>query len=279
MPRRRPPAPAPAAAIAVALVAVMLAAAAGCLGLAADTREGADDDDPILGRCAVDQDCVLAGPSCCDCPSYALPTASGWGDTCANIDCSGGVDAGVPGTDAGMPSGFPSGCAPLVARCELGVCLAACAPIACETTCGFGFAMDATGCLTCACNDAPNAPTCLEDTDCVQVPADCCGCARGGTDTAVPRASVADHEDGLGCPPDPAMRPCPDVSTCDPSRVPRCLEQQCVLLGPNDPPWTAPPAGACGRPDLPACPAGQVCVLNRSAEAGMLGLGICEMSR
>lgn len=242
-----------------ALLALGLAlAASACIG-ALESGLATDDDGLAPEQCFADADCVLAGPTCCACPTYATPVTSGWADSCANVDC--------------MP---PVGCTELVARCDFGRCLAACAPVACDLTCGQGFAPDATGCLTCTCNSMPAPPSCELDDDCVAVPADCCGCARGGVDTAVPRALVDEHLAGLGCPTDPTVGACPDVTTCDPSQVPRCLDHQCALLGPNDPAWPEPPPGACGRPDLPPCPDGQICVLNRDGEAGPLGLGVCE---
>lgn len=225
----------------------------------------ANDDDNAPEQCFGDLDCVLAGPTCCDCPTYALPASTGWADGCANVDC--------PMVPPGEP---PSTCAALIARCDFGVCTAACGPVACDMTCAQGFAPDAAGCLTCACNSMQLQPTCTLDDDCVEVPADCCGCERGGSNTAVPRALADEHLAGLNCPTDPSMGACPDVSTCDPLRVPRCRDQQCALIGPNDPGWPAVPPGACGRPDLPPCPAGEVCVLNHNMEAGPLGLGVCE---
>lgn len=245
---------------ALACAAIALAA---CETFRSDEAALPGDDMP-LDRCTDDRDCVLAGPSCCECPTYATTIASGWAQGCANVECT--------GTDAA--TGGPSACPALVAQCTFGTCTAACAPIACDLTCGAGFAPDPSGCLTCACNAMPAPAQCEVDTDCAQVPADCCGCARGGADTAIPRGSLAEHDDRLMCPDDPGDVACPDVSTCDPQQVPRCQGGQCTLAGPGEP--TQPPAGACGRPDLPPCPPGQVCTLNRDEGAGPLGLGVCE---
>jgi len=233
---------------------------ASCV-LVFDGEQAADLNDAGLAaeQCSRDEDCVLAGPTCCDCPTYALPASSGWADSCSSVDCA-----------------MPSTCAALIARCDFGGCRAQCAPITCELSCPQGFAADGAGCLTCACNSMPAPPSCMLDDDCVEVPADCCGCARGGADTAVPRATVDAYLASLDCPSDPGMGACPDVSTCDAERAPRCLDYQCSLVGPNDPAWAEPPAGACGRADLPPCPAGQRCVLNRDSEANPLGLGVCE---
>lgn len=243
----------------------MLAAAllGGCvLYLDGENADGPGDDDIGIDECVTAADCVLAGPTCCDCPGFALPASSGWAEGCANVDCM-------------MPPGEAPVCPALVATCDFGRCVATCAPVVCDMSCPQGFAPDPTGCLTCTCNVMPVPTTCTLDEECIQVPADCCGCARGGSDTAVPRDQVQQHLDSLGCGTGPTMGGCPDVSTCDPARVPRCLDGQCALLGPNDPGWWEPPPGACGRPDLPECPPGQVCVLNTDSMAGPLGLGVC----
>lgn len=239
------------------LAVAALAALAGCFtayeGTAADDGLGA----PV--QCEVAADCVLAGPSCCDCPSYATPASSGWLETCANVDCT-------PPTDGT--------CAPLTAECQAGTCVAVCAPTTCDTACPTGYAPDASGCLTCACAPTSAPAACLLDTDCVQVPADCCGCARGGADTAVPAAEADTHVMNLGCPANPGEVPCPEVTTCAADVGPRCILGQCVLgdssLGP--PPL---PPGACGRADLPACPAGQACVINQDPAGNPLGVGVC----
>lgn len=246
----------------VLVLSVVLSASA-CV-IARESAGVNDDDDVAPEQCFADTDCVLAGPTCCDCPTHALPASTGWADSCANVDCP------MPAPEA------PPMCTPMVARCDFGVCTATCGPIACDMTCAQGFAPDASGCLTCACNVMPLQPTCELDDDCVEVPADCCGCARGGANTAVPRTIADQHVEGLGCPTEPSMGACPDVSTCDPLRVPRCRDRQCALIGPNDPGWPMVPRGACGRPDLPPCPVGEVCVLNQNSEAGPLGLGVCE---
>ena len=106
------------------------------------------------------------------------------------------------------------------------------------------------------------------------MPADCCGCARGGADTAVPAAEADAYVMGLGCPANPGEVPCPEVTTCAADVGPRCILGQCVLgdssLGP--PPL---PPGACGRADLPACPAGQACVINQDPAGNPLGVGVC----
>ncbi len=243
------------------LLALLVAtSAAGCFS-ARDAAESGDDDLPFE-VCAFDTDCVLAGPSCCECPTYATSVTSGWLDICGNVDCT-------PPTDGS--------CAPLVARCDRGACVAECAPQACDLSCPTGFAVDATGCVTCACAGSSPPPQCAIDDDCVAVPADCCGCARGGRDTAVPRAEAESYLGGLGCPLDASEVPCPDVSTCDAAAVPRCVTGQCQLGVTSQAPPQLPP-GACGRPELPPCPADQLCVINQDPDANPLGVGVCTPS-
>ena len=157
------------------------------------------------------------------------------------------------------------------ALCGDGTCALACPTIDCTVPCDDGFAVDAEGCLVCACAPAPPAPECMFDTDCVQVPADCCGCAQGGADTAVPAAAEEEHRDGLACPPAPV---CPGVDVCEPGATVTCAAGRCAL-GDGGAPMGVPD-GACGTPDLPACPAGQVCVLNADDEATLAGVGVCQ---
>ena len=237
----------------VAVIAC-LALAGGCVFAASEQGADLSPDDDVRGgdACLVDRDCLLAGPSCCECPSFAVGSDSGWGDACEQVDCP-----------------APTSCPALVARCLDGVCTAACAPSTCDLSCPTGFAVDDAGCTTCACagGGAPQ-PTCQLDTDCVRAPADCCGCDRGGADTAVPADMLDGFVDGLGC---TGNESCPGVSTCDPGDEPRCTGGQCVL---TDGGGATPPTDACGRADLPPCPSGTVCVIN--AEDAEAGTGRCE---
>jgi len=111
---------------------------------------------------------------------------------------------------------------------------------------------------------------CAADEDCAEVPADCCGCERGGANAAVAATAVGDYLDLLDCPAAPDCPP--DVNVCDSTLVPRCIGQVCTL---------GPPPGVgvfCGVPDYPACPKGQACVLNHpdAVDATRLGLGTCH---
>jgi hypothetical protein len=113
----------------------------------------------------------------------------------------------------------------------------------------------------------PAANGCTVDSDCVQTRADCCGCARGGQDTAVLATGLTAFDGSLNCEMDPV---CPGVDTCEPMAAPRCVQGRCELLATD-----MLPAQACGRPDLPACPSGTVCTVNSDASANEQGVGVC----
>jgi hypothetical protein len=239
-------------------VGFLLAVAAGCFSRAAEGVDPGDDGDgdPGLLTCVIDADCIGAGPSCCACPEYAVHRDSPFAQACEDLDCP-----------------EPTGCGSLVPRCDGGSCELACPAIPCalEEPCTTGFAVDVDGCLTCAC--APPDPSdaeCMFDVDCVRVPADCCGCAQGGADTAVAAADEEEHRDGLACPPAPV---CPGVDVCEPGAAPMCVAGRCALGSSG---VTPVPTGACGTPELPECPPGQVCVLNSDPEATLAGVGVCQ---
>lgn len=234
-------------------VTACLALWAGCVFAANEAGGDLAPDDDVRGggACVVDSDCTLAGPSCCECPTFAVSLESRWDDTCEQVQCP----------------AMPADCPALVALCDDGVCAAACEPAACDISCPTGFAVDAAGCTTCECANGGAVPSCAVDTDCVRVPADCCGCDRGGNDTAVPATVRDEFVNGLGC---SGNESCPGVSTCNPGDAPHCVGGQCMLGGGSAP----PPAGECGRPDLPPCPDGQVCVIN--AMDSEAGTGRCE---
>lgn len=255
----------PRAAVALWL-ALLAALLAGCTAQSANEAAAPDLDSPPPGapaplfECAVDEDCEPAASACCECPSFALPAADGFGQTCADVGC-----------DA------PAACPAVQAACIDSACTLRCAAVICELTCDNGFAADSLGCLTCACATAPpQAAECQQDSDCAQVPADCCGCTRGGQDTAVPADQAQAHIDALDCPPDPA---CPDIDTCEESYLPRCVQGACALAPPaeTDSPTPQEPQ-RCGTTALPPCPQDQVCVLNdpTADQATAAGVGVCR---
>jgi hypothetical protein len=226
----------------------------------------ATDPDPIdygdpasLAECISHGDCEPAASACCECPSFALPVSDGFGEACGDIGCQ-----------------APSGCPEIQAACVDGACTLRCAPVVCDITCEAGFAADELGCLVCACAELPpQAIQCQIDTDCAQVPADCCGCARGGHDTAVPVSQVQAHIEALDCPLDPA---CPDIDTCMENYIPRCIQGTCALATPDTDTTTPDEPQRCGLTSLPSCPQGQVCVLNDPAapQATESGTGVCR---
>jgi hypothetical protein len=243
------------ASLLLALLAV-LAAPAACVGSIGTSGEFEPDPNPSAApsSCAVDDDCVPAGLTCCGCPTFAVMTSDPVARACSNV------------SGPGCP---PPECSEnVIARCsEERRCELACKPAACEAaaqSCAYGFAADMNGCLTCACA-APEPGGCMADTDCVRTRADCCGCKQGGFDTAVLTADQKTYDATLMCPPSPA---CPGIETCT-ADEPTCVQGRCELVSPDL------PAGACGRSDLPLCPEGSQCLVNVSDQANMHGVGLC----
>jgi Antistasin family len=225
-------------------------------GLAAEDNgggAGSGSAGGIQSTCVVAEDCILAAARCCDCPTYAVPANDPAQDACLDVEC------------------VPVACgSPLVAACEAGRCVAACAPVACDAAiaCPDGFATDENGCLTCTCAGVADVGgECTFDTDCARVRDDCCGCDNGGADTAVPEGQITAHDAGLMCPSDPV---CPGGNSCMADLAARCIQGTCSLVaGPL-------PAGACGRDDLPPCPVGEACYVNANDGATMQGVGVCQ---
>jgi hypothetical protein len=211
-------------------------------------------------ECVLAGDCVLVASTCCECPSFAAPLGSDLADGCDAVECPG-----------------PDDCSPVTATCRAGQCELVCPRIVTELVCAGGFARDAAGCLVdmCAVPDADaETSACDADPDCVQVAADCCGCARGGEDTAVASEAAAAFASELGC---TGAESCPGVDVCEPERTPRCIEGQCSLVG-QDPGRGGGDVAFCGTPDHPSCEAGSVCVLNAEdvKDAAVLGVGVCQ---
>lgn len=235
------------------LLLLVLGAVTGCLQSKGDlgatgVEDGGNSPDPSRG-CSIDSDCTLAAAKCCDCASFAVSAGDSLTDACGEVNCP--------------PSSGT--CANVRAACELGACVIACVPQPTTKSCANGFALDTTGCLVDECAPVLDGG-CNADTDCVQTRADCCGCARGGFDTAVHANERASYDTGLGCSSSPQ---CPNVNTCDPAETPTCVQGRCELLAVGLPP------SACGRSDLPECPSGMTCTLNANDPANMHGVGVC----
>jgi hypothetical protein len=236
-----------------ALALIALIAAAGCFTSKDALSEGTGGDDQGSGsaappQCIGDGDCALAAPTCCECPTFAVPVNDPLHASCANVDC-------------------PTMTCPMnvAASCNQNMCELTCVAMTCPASCQVGYTIDGTGCLTCDCATAANH--CTADPDCVEVRADCCGCAKGGADTSVATVDAAQHDLDLGCPTDPQ---CPGANVCELGAAPHCVEGSCALFSGGLPP------DACGRADLPACPTGEVCKVNVDTRASLEGVGVCR---
>jgi hypothetical protein len=177
------------------------------------------------------------------------------------------------------------------AKCNGGQCVLACTPIECDLTCANGFLVDSSGCLTCECAP-PSANACspaMTGPDaCIEVPADCCGCARGGKDIAILSSQAAAFQASLNC---PAQPQCPETNACNANLQATCSDTRCELLDPSSQPanecGVAPPGcvldpidgtlGGFGQVDCAAanCPAGEVCFINTIDVANTRHVGTC----
>ncbi len=252
-----------------------LGAVVGACTFSSDESAGlADPNDngggASIAECELDTDCAPAASSCCECPTFALSVDSRYGDSCEDVDCQ-----------------APTACPDTRAVCGQGSCILECRPFlasACEQSCNAGYAADELGCLTCECKVVtdPAVGECAVNDDCAKVASDCCGCARGGAEAAVPVSQVVDFAGGLGC---DGSAVCPEVDVCNPDLTAQCLAGTCQLAAVRDSPTGPGPPDAtpdgdtlCGTSELPPCPSGQVCVLNDPAaeDATGLGLGVCR---
>jgi len=241
----------------VRVLVVFLFALAGCPSVGSLSGNPTPDDDsdplPAQARCVVDEDCGLLAPTCCECPTFAVPTDSPVFQACQDVDCP----------ELECAENVTARCNVDVHQCEL-----ACVPAECAATdCPEGYVIDeGTSCLACACA-MPEQLTCQQDLDCVQTRADCCGCANGGKDTAVTASEQPAYDAMLECDAEPQ---CPGINACEPGTSPQCVQGSCELLA------GGLPAKACGRPDLPGCANGEVCTVNVNDQANMHGVGICQ---
>jgi hypothetical protein len=235
----------------VTLVCVLAGCPSSAESLAADDNGGGNG----LGGgsspqgCFRDADCATAAATCCECPAFAVNVNDPAHRACTGVSCP--VQSTCPDN--------------VEAKCDQGQCVLACVAMVCDATCAAGYVIDPTGCLSCACA-APEPGGCVVDGDCARTRADCCGCARGGEDTAVLASTQPGYDANLGCSASPA---CPAINVCEPGATPQCVQGLCQLA------VGGLPAGACGRSDLPACPSGQLCTVNLSDPASQHGVGVC----
>lgn len=233
-----------------AAFAAMTLVGLGLAGCLQRSEPPAQTESGGSAECAADHDCAGAGDRCCDCPAFAVPITDASYRACSGVSCP----------DMHCPHNVR-------AACDRGRCVLACVAMECRQSCAFGFAADASGCLTCQCA-APPSGGCVAASDCVQVRSDCCGCKRGGRDTAVLRDDADAFDAALGC---PAAPQCPSREVCEPAVAPQCVQGKCVLAADD-----GLPSAACGRRDLDACGAAEVCVVNGpDARVNEQGLGLC----
>ncbi len=214
-----------------------------------DDRQGAD-------QCTTPTDCVLAASTCCECPSFSAPVGGGYDAGCEEVEC--GPQQGV--------------CPAVEPRCDTGTCVMVCSPLVADRTCAEGFVRDEAGCLRNECVVSDEIAICEVDDDCQKIPADCCGCALGGVDHAVPAADADSFLGSLDCPPGPE---CPGVDVCDSEQVPRCIAGACTL-GVASTDVDPLLSQLCGTPQLSLCPPASLCMLNaEDGNASALGVGLC----
>jgi antistasin family protein len=240
--------------IVLALFAVLVGATAGCPVASLDAQAGDDHgggSGSAKGLCFEDVDCVLAATKCCECPTFAVPRNDPAHAACDGVMCPDPQQTSCPNN--------------VVAVCLVDHCELSCAKVACSNTCEFGYRKDANGCLSCDC--ATPATECSLDTQCIETRADCCGCKRGGADTAVLASAQASYDGKLMCSATPS---CPNVDTCKANQVPKCIQGACALVAAQLPP------NACGRTGLATCAATETCLVNADDEATRQGVGICS---
>ncbi|HKE18750.1 MAG TPA: hypothetical protein VKB80_27925 [Kofleriaceae bacterium] len=235
-----------------------------------DGAGGGGVSPPTASACAVPEDCVAVAATCCECPTFAVSAGSEVASACEQVDCD--------------PP--PDGCPLVEPACVDFQCQLACTPVATGQVCANGFDRDSFGCLVDACRAPPGEVyACELDDDCVEAPADCCGCELGGAETSVAASALGGYLESLGCSGDPA---CPGVDVCDAGLVPRCIAQGCTLgpAGGGSPDdggdgdggdGSLPGGNLCGVPDFPPCPVGQACILNLpdGDDASRMGVGTC----
>lgn len=247
----------------------LVGAATACSSQSAEDRaqdRGFDGSDPPAGgapaECSAASECVLAASTCCECSSFGAPANEGYLEGCEDVQCQPREDC--PGVEV---------------VCDGGRCVMICSAVIADRSCEQGFLRDEAGCLVNTCrppDDSSGRSECELDSECAQVPADCCGCERGGDDTAVRADEAEAHVNALAC---TDRGTCPDIDTCSGDEA-RCIGGSCMLApGPAESePGNGGEGALCGSPELPACSADLVCVLNapQFMDASDLGLGVCQ---
>src|SRR5438874_13632734 len=111
--------------------ALLVLVLAGCYSgqldaLAGDKNgSGGSGSGASAANCAVDSDCVTAGPKCCDCPTVAVNKNDPLHQACKDVACP--------------PPMCPDS---VTAVCDTGHCALRCAAMACQLTCSDGYAVD-----------------------------------------------------------------------------------------------------------------------------------------
>jgi hypothetical protein len=217
---------------------------------------------PSANSCSLADECVAVSSICCECPTFAVPSDSPFANACDQVECE-----------------MPVDCPLVEAACVESQCQLICSTVEATMSCANGFERDTFGCLVDACRAEPGEFfSCEQDDDCIEAQGDCCGCELGGTSTAVAVDFLDQYIESLGCGPAPD---CPGIDVCEAGLVARCVAQTCALGPPDeggdDGDGSGGPGNFCGTPDLPACPKGQLCVLNHpdASDATRMGVGSC----
>lgn len=239
----------------VLILALLVVAVAACSNSATGGELTPASPDTA---CAVDTDCELVSSKCCECPSFAVHKLDPLTKACGSVECE---------SKQACSEAVAATCNRDTKSCEL-----TCKPLACaaQPNCEQGFLLDDNGCLTCECVGITFEARCFTDDQCVRTPADCCGCSRGGSDTAVFIDDLDAFEKRLDCRQDEV---CPELDTCTDDE-PICVQGSC-MLGKRD----LPPGACGGRPELATCPEDQACVVNADAplapQATQHRVGLC----
>ncbi len=153
---------------------------------------------------------------------------------------------GCSGAECAVECGADDAC-PIGTECDRVVCVRAPCPSFCRT-------IDPT-------------TACEVDSDCVSIPAGCCGCSMGGENIAV-NGDYADARRPTGC----EGRACPAVYLCADER-PACVANRCELV-------PATPAGECTPEECGPSPRVATILCDDGSTGGLVGCsrnadGVC----